>query len=131
MKTIQGIEKPLAEWTLKDVKEMCEKREIIRNKHSCDNCLLRNFCIDSPLNWDLEEKPKFTEQEIEDAKALNHVLLGGLFSIGRNRTGDSVTASFDCSSSGCSYASLSKESFQSIEPGNSYKLYEIIGEPNA
>lgn len=135
MKTVNGVEKPLAEWTLKDIKEYCKLSntyiQIGKQNDICTGCKLYSICNYYPIKWSLVEKPKFTQQEIEDARVLNRILVGGLQSIARSIGGESVTASFNCTPLSCSYLSLSKKYFKSIENGKCYKLYEIIGDADA
>ena len=62
-----NMDKPLKEWTLEEVQEYCDE-------HECGFCELfqRRDCLlnSSPDKWDLSEKPRFTEQEVERAKAI-------------------------------------------------------------
>ena len=65
-----NMDKPLKDWTLGEVNEMCKKRDscrkcIFQNKHDKD-CKIRTH----PTNWNLSGKPRFTEQEVERAKAI-------------------------------------------------------------
>lgn len=65
-----NMDKPLKDWTLGEVNEMCKKRYscrecIFQNKHDKE-CKIRTY----PTNWDLSDKPRFTEQEVERAKAI-------------------------------------------------------------
>lgn len=126
MKTATGVEKPLAEWTLKEMSEFCKKREIIRNEHSCDNCLLKTICVESPLDWDLEEKPKFTAYEIENAKAVKRILGDGYI---RRAMWDFIPQLRLVKTH--SYYVFEEDLFPSIKVGEKYKLDEIIGDSDA
>lgn len=63
-------EKPLADWTLQEVKDICE------NNSGCKNCEF--YSIENagcsfyllPNGWDLQPKPSWAEQDIEFAKAI-------------------------------------------------------------
>lgn len=129
MKTANGVEKPLEQWTLKEMSEFCDIHESVLY---CMNCPFCYSCTKTPNGWLLEEKPKFTAQEIEDAKTLNRILLGGISSIGRGDSG-TLSVSFDVNErfNDCSYACLSTELFPSIKNGKVYKFSEIIGGSNA
>lgn len=68
MKTAKGIEKPLEEFTLKEAKEFCQSRP---ENELCSNCGLYFLCVKDDISaWDLLDKPKFTEQEKQDASAI-------------------------------------------------------------
>ena len=62
-----NMDKPLKDWTLEETQEYCDE-------HECGFCELfqRHDCLlnSSPDKWDLSEKPRFTEQEVEVAKAI-------------------------------------------------------------
>lgn len=117
-----NMDKPLKDWTLGEVNEMCKKRDscrkcIFQNKHDKD-CKIRTH----PTNWDLSGKPRFTEQEVEDAQDLLRFLRDAV-SITRYANG--VVWIFDAS--GEEIARMKDGTFQSIQPGQSYTLDEIIG----
>ncbi len=67
-------ERPLGEWTLREAKDYCNMGD------SCTGCLFR--AADSckvghvPSLWDLQPKPRFTEQDIEAAKAIKLLFPG-------------------------------------------------------
>lgn len=124
MKTANGVEKPLAEWTLKDVKEMCDI-------HDCDDCTIKQaVCDHSPNYWELEEKPKFTDREIEDAKTLNRIIFCGIRAISRNSDGR-VALHLNHDDFNRFVVFLSEKSFPSIKNFEIYKIKEIIGDSNA
>lgn len=62
--------KPLKDWTLGDVKMECASHD------DCEGCHFHGsaFCdqrgVLCPDEWDLSEKPRFTRQEVERAKAI-------------------------------------------------------------
>lgn len=65
-----NMNKPLKDWTLGELKEYCYKAP-----HDCTGCKVKqgkNNCPfdGEPAKWDLDEKPRFTEQEVERAKAI-------------------------------------------------------------
>ena len=117
-----NMDKPLKDWTLGEVNEMCKKRDscrkcIFQNKHDKD-CKIRTH----PTNWDLSEKPRFTEQEVEDAKYIKRILKVDLVS--RNQYGNGPVAKRD---NGSVSVVVNSEMFPSIRSGQSYTLDEIIG----
>ena len=65
-----NMDKPLKDWTLEETQEYCDE-------HECGFCELfqRHDCLlnSSPDKWDLSEKPRFTEQEVERAKAIKMI----------------------------------------------------------
>lgn len=124
MKTANGVEKPLAEWTLKDVKEFCHNKD-------CIDCKLNRYlCASTPDKWYFQEKPKFTAQEIEDAKTLNRIIYGGIRAISRNSDGR-VALHLNHDDFNRFVVFLSKKSFPSIKNLEIYKIKEIIGDSNA
>lgn len=67
------MDKPLKDWTLGEVKEYCASR----NGNCADDCILSRKGIGmvcevapKPAWWTLADKPRFTEQEVERAKAI-------------------------------------------------------------
>ena len=117
-----NMEKPLKDWTLGEAKEYCTSR----NGNCADDCIFSKKGIGmvcgiapKPVWWTLPEKPRFTEQEVEDAKTIRRIL----------RDDGKLTRSIHgIPTYGCTY--LKKEAFPSIRPGQSYTLDEIIGGAN-
>ena len=75
IEVIKGVsmDKPLKDWTLGEVKEYCASR----NGNCADDCILSRKGIGmvcevapKPAWWTLADKPRFTEQEVERAKAI-------------------------------------------------------------
>ena len=67
------MDKPLNDWTLGEAKEYCTSR----NGNCADDCIFSKKGIGmvcgiapKPVWWTLPEKPRFTEQEVERAKAI-------------------------------------------------------------
>ena len=67
------MDKPLKDWTLGEAKEYCTSR----NGNCADDCIFSKKGIGmvcgiapKPVWWTLPEKPRFTEQEVERAKAI-------------------------------------------------------------
>ena len=114
-----NMDKPLKDWTLGEAKEYCTSR----NGNCADDCIFSKKGIGmvcgiapKPVWWTLPEKPRFTQQEVEDAKAVRRVL-GHEYRLERTPEG---TISFGG-------LILSTQLFPSIQPGQSCALDDIIG----
>ena len=117
-----NMDKPLKDWTLREVNEMCKKRDscrkcIFQNKHDKD-CKIRTH----PTNWDLSEKPRFTEQEVEAAKAVK-VLFPCTTHLIQFQPNKPVSAK----AGDAFVVNLNSVLFPNIQPGKPYTLDEIIG----
>ena len=120
-----NMDKPLKDWTLGEAKEYCTSR----NGNCADDCIFSKKGIGmvcgiapKPVWWTLPEKPRFTEQEVEDAKAIKRVF-------GRNGTVDRDSATFSLAESNLKFngVDINHDLFPSIYIGQSYTLDEIIG----
>ena len=72
-----GKKKPLSDWTLGEVKEHCKEQRDTPAR--CTGCKMQKYCDQyfgrqgdaaAPKYWDLTEPPRWTEQEVERAKAI-------------------------------------------------------------
>lgn len=70
------MDKPLKDWTLGEAKEYCTSR----NGNCADDCIFSKKGIGmvcgiapKPVWWTLPEKPRFTQQEVERAKAIKMI----------------------------------------------------------
>lgn len=118
-----NMDKPLKDWTLGELSEYCKCHT--SENGNCMNCDLQKGigCCPfecAPADWDLSEKPRFTEQDVEDAKILARALLADGFE--RDKMGDVFSISKTASRT-----LLDSRMFPSIQPGQSYTLDEIIG----
>lgn len=118
-------QKPLSDWTLGEVKEHCKEQRDTPAR--CTGCKMQKYCDQyfgrqgdaaAPKYWDLTEPPRWTEQEVEMAKAIK-VLFPCAIAITKAPFGSVFV-------SGASLT-LSTEYFPSIQPGQSVTLDEIIG----
>ena len=119
-----NMDKPLKDWTLGDLKEWCYQYRKAHTNNPCEqNCPIyqRGICCNKWVHeWDLEEKPRWTEQEVEDAKAIKRVLKAT--GIRRNRydniyaTGELIVDTL-----------LDSEAFPSLQPDTAVTIDEIIG----
>lgn len=113
-------DKPLKDWTLGDVKMECASHD------DCEGCHFHGsaFCdqrgVLCPDEWDLSEKPRWTQQEVEDAKTIKRILLAT--GIRRNRYEDIYVTG-----EGIADTLLDSEAFQSLQPDTAATLDEIIG----
>lgn len=111
-----NMDKPLKEWCY-------QYRNAHTNKPCEQTCPIyqRGICCREWVHeWDLEEKPRWTEQEVEDAKVLARALLADGFE--RDTMGDV----FATSSVACRTL-IDSRMFPSLRPGETIKLDEIIG----
>ena len=114
-----NMDKPLKYWTLGEVKDYC-------SNHDCGDCKLflnpECFLNGAPSRWCLEGKPRFTEQEVERAKAIK-VLYPEICYIknddgwlrGLTKGKESI------------FLDRVLSWFPSVHPGQCYTLDEIIG----
>ena len=121
-----NMDKPLKEWTLGELKEWCyQYRKAHTNKPCEQTCPIyqRGICCREWVHeWDLEEKPRWTEQEVEDAKYIKRILK--VDSVRRNIYGNGLIA---MKSDNTVSIVVNSEMLPSIHPGQSVTLDEIIG----
>lgn len=119
------MDKPLKDWTLGEAKEYCTSR----NGNCADDCIFSKKGIGmvcgiapKPVWWTLPEKPRFTEQEVEDAKYIKRILK--VDSVRRNIYGNGLVA---MKSDNSVSVVINSEMLPSIHSGEEYTLDEIIG----
>ena len=116
------VDKPLKEWTLGELKEWCyQYRKSHTNKPCEQTCPIyqRGICCREWVHeWDLEEKPRWTEQEVEIVKNLLEVV--GPAEL--RKVADMVTMKVDGK-----IIYLRKDAFPSLKNEMVVTLYEIIG----
>lgn len=121
----EKVDNLLKDWTLGEVKKYCASR----NGNCADDCIFSKSGIGmvcevapKPAWWDLAEKPRWTEQEVEDARAVKRLLEADLVS--RASYGNRLVAiKSDWSVS----IVLSRDCFPSLRPGETVTLDDIIG----
>ena len=128
-----NMDNPLKDWTFSEVQEYCKKQR--NTSERCSSCKIKKFCDKylgkkgesaSPKYWDLSEPPRWTEQEVEDAKTLCRMWPGGEIEFKRYADGRCAMVHIQGSLHGC--LDLGQvDLFPSILPGQSYTLDEIIG----
>ena len=115
------MDKPLRDWTLGELKDYCH-----RAPHDCIGCKVkgdRNNCPfdGEPAKWILDEKPRFTQQEVERAKAIK-VIYPTAYQL---EEADPLIRVWD--KEGKLLAHVDVNLFLSFQSGQSYTLDEIIG----
>ncbi len=63
-----NMDKPLKDWTLGEFMGKCSK--LTYRGLTCEQCPLNKICGNAVDEWDLPDKPRWTEQEVERAKAI-------------------------------------------------------------
>lgn len=119
-----NMDKPLKDWTLGEAKEYCTSR----NGNCADDCIFSKKGIGmvcgiapKPVWWTLPEKPRFTEQEVEVAKAIK-LLFPDVVKVCRF----SGVVKAECEN-GSGECMIRAELLPSIQNHQSYTLDEIIG----
>ena len=111
-------DKPLKDWTLGECQEWCSCYTRCPGK-----CPLFNFCKqlqNEPGKWELNDKPRWTEQEVERAKAIK-VLYPEADKL------DECDPQIKVLNTEFVIATLDNALFTSLRPGETIKLDEIIG----
>ena len=118
-----NMDKPLKDWTLEEAKEYCTSR----NGNCADDCIFSKKGIGmvcgiapKPVWWTLPEKPRFTEQEVEAAKAIRLIYPTAY----RLEEADPLIRVWD--KEGKLLAHVDVNLFLSLNPEQSYTLDEII-----
>ena len=113
-----NMDKPLKDWTLAETQEYCDE-------HECGFCELfqRHDCLlnSSPDKWDLSEKPRFTQKEVERAKAIRLIYPTAY----RLEEADPLIRVWD--KEGKLLSHVDTALFPSLQPSQFYNLDEIIG----
>lgn len=119
------MDKPLKDWTLGEIKAECEKHEFCKPECPAYKLEGERHCRVkySPTTWDLTKPPRWTEQEVEDAKKIKY-LLPNAIGIGRQA---GIIMLYVNRLDG-SFTELKQDLFPSIQPGQEYTLDEIIGD---
>lgn len=128
-----NMDKPLKDWTLGEAKEYCTSR----NGNCADDCIFSKKGIGmvcgiapKPVWWTLPEKPRFTQQEVEDAKTIKRMFGDGNFThIRKNEDGicEMMDGPGDDPNVGWWSIGMEEGMFPSLRPGETVTLDEIIG----
>lgn len=113
-----NMNKPLKDWTLGEFMGKCSK--LTYRGLTCEQCPLNKICGNAVDEWDLPDKPRWTQQDVEDAKTVRRVF--GRDGVIRRtpNLGERSTLVFD-------HLYINEDLFPSIKPGQSVTLDEIIG----
>lgn len=112
------MDKPLKDWTLGEIKAYCTGRDCYKDcelAQSPGKCKILDV---TPGEWDLSDKPRFTEQEVERAKAIRVIWPRAEAIKKTTNNGTSVVGA---------PMELASIQFPSIKPGETVTLDEIIG----
>ena len=116
-----NMDKPLKDWTLGECKAWCEK-----NDGECPKgCPIERICDlmeQSPAMLDLDDEPRFTQQDVEDAKSVKRVF-------GRDGTVKRLKKEITAPYSNLTFDNMyiNEGMFPCIFEGQEYTLGEIIG----
>ena len=128
-----NMDKPLKDWTLGEAKEYCTSR----NGNCADDCIFSKKGIGmvcgiapKPVWWTLPEKPRFTEQEVEDAKTIKRMFGADNFThIHKDEDGRPEMMDGPGEDGNVGWCSIGMEEgmFPSLRPNETVTLDEIIG----
>ena len=120
-----NMDKPLKDWTLGELQEWCYQYRKAHTDKPCEQaCPIyqRGICrCEWVHEWDLDEKPRFTEQEVEVAKAIK-LLFPDVVKVCRF----SGVVKAECKN-GSGECMIGAKLLPSIQNHQSYTLDEIIG----
>lgn len=129
-----NMNKPLKDWTLGELKEWCYYYRKSRTEKACEeDCDIhqRGICLKGWVHdWDLEETPRFTQQEVEDAKAIKRMFGADNFTHihkGENGWPEMMDGPGEDGTIGWCSIGMEEGMFPSIRPGETVTLDEIIG----
>lgn len=121
-----NMDKPLKDWTLGELQEWCYQYRKAHTDRPCEQtCPIyqRGICrCEWAYEWDLEEHPRFTEQEVERAKAIKMLYPTAY----RLEEADPLIRVWDKEGKLLAYVNVTL--FLSFKPEQSYTLDEIIGD---
>lgn len=127
------MDKPLKDWTLGEAKEYCTSR----NGNCADDCIFSKKGIGmvcgiapKPVWWTLPEKPRFTEQEVEDAKTIKRMFGADNFThIRKDQFGLCEMMDGPGGDPNVWWCAIGMEEgmFPSLRPGETITIDEIIG----
>ena len=126
-----NMDKPLKDWTFAEAQKFCKAQR--NTPERCSTCKIKKFCdkyfgrqgeSTSPKYWDLSDKPRFTQQEAERAKAIK-VLFPEINAIKYDGAWTQCLEIVD----GTYFQRevITRHLFPSVEKGQVYTFDEIIG----
>lgn len=121
-----NMDKPLKDWTLGELQEWCYQYRKAHTDKPCEQtCPIsqRGICrCEWVYEWDLEGKPRFTEQEVEATKAIRI-----LFPCATHLIQFQPNEPVSVKAGDAFVLNLNSTLFPSVQPGQSYTLDDIIG----
>jgi hypothetical protein len=119
------MNKPLKDWTLAEVQEHCKATGCCKCPfQSCDVECALSKCV--PSWWDLTDLPRFTEQEVEDAKVLMRAFPSGNYTQVHRHKAD-IKLCLKCEDNPYKTILLDYAMFPSVKEGETVSLAEIAG----
>ena len=115
------MDKPLKDWTLGECMGECSK--LTHRGLTCEQCPLDKICGNAVDEWDLSDKPRWTEQDKEDARMVIRVFNGYQIGVRRDDSDQIATIAKE----GYPATTVNGAMFPSLRPGQSVLLSEIIG----
>ena len=121
-----NMDKPLNDWTLGELKKWCYYYRKFHTEKACEeDCDIhqRGICLKGWVHdWDLEETPRFTQQDVEDAKSVKRVF-------GRDGTVKRLKKEITAPYSNLTFDNMyiNEGMFPCIFEGQEYTIDEIIG----
>lgn len=116
------MDKPLSDWTLGEAREECNKHEgncggcpFYRRKKGC-----RLYSEYDATYWNLEEKPRFTQEEVA---VLRHMASVGIVSIEKK---SDTHLYWDCNNMG-GVMVVPPDFLPNLHPGQSVRLEDVLG----
>ncbi len=121
------VDKPLKDWTIGELLEHCKCHT--SENENCVNCDVKAkvgccFFDCDPADLDLSDKPRWTEQEVERAKAIKEIFPNA-YKLARNLSAITIYRVED--DIPFYLATIQAERFHSLRPGETVTLDEIIG----
>jgi hypothetical protein len=117
--------KKLKDWTLWEVKEFCSGKDCCKRCPFVKNDATCGLAYGNPSVWGLTDPPRFTEQEVEDAKVLMRMHEPWWHTLTRDSAG--VLFLMDKHNNGVSCIKMRTEAFPSVRNGETVSLKEIAG----
>ena len=126
-----NMDKPLKDWTLVELKTECEAHNGCVGCHFEGSAFCTQKCYEEcPSRWDLTDKTRFTQQEVEDAKTIKRMFGADNFThIRKDQFGlcEMMDGPGDDPNVGWCAIGMEEGMFPSLRPGETITIDEIIG----
>ena len=129
-----NMDEPLKDWTPGELSDYCKK--VVDPDGNCFNCEAKKYIglcpfeETAPCDWDFEVKPRFTEQEVEDAKTIKRMFGADNFThIHKDEDGwpEMMDGPGEDGNVGWCAIGMEEGMFPSLRPNETVTLDEIIG----